>query len=32
MRADVAAIRAGREPPYVTAVAEGRVAPGAPLR
>jgi eukaryotic-like serine/threonine-protein kinase len=31
MRADIAAIRGGREPPYVTAVAEGRVAPGEPL-
>jgi serine/threonine protein kinase len=31
MRTDVRAVRARRKPPYVTAVAEGRVAPGAPL-
>ncbi len=32
MRADVSAVRAGREPPYVTAIAEGRVGPGEALR
>ena len=31
MRADVQALRTGREPPYVLAVAEGRVQPGDPL-
>jgi serine/threonine-protein kinase len=31
MRADLRAVRTGREPPYVRAVAEGRVQPGAPL-
>lgn len=31
MRTDVRAVRAGRKPPYVTAVAEGRVRPGSPL-
>jgi serine/threonine-protein kinase len=31
MRFDVIALRSGREPPYVLAVAEGRVAPGASL-
>jgi serine/threonine protein kinase len=31
MRADVQALRTGREPPYVRAIAEGRIAPGAPL-
>jgi serine/threonine protein kinase len=30
MRSDVAAIRSGREPPYVTAIAEGRIQPGDP--
>jgi serine/threonine-protein kinase len=28
MRADVAAFRAGREPPYVLALTEGRIKPG----
>ena len=31
MRADVKALRTGREPPYVLAVAEGRIQPGDPL-
>jgi eukaryotic-like serine/threonine-protein kinase len=31
MRADIAALRSGREPPYVMAVASGRIQPGAPL-
>jgi serine/threonine-protein kinase len=31
MRADVTALRSGKEPPYVTAVAAGRIQPGAPL-
>ncbi|MGK3996198.1 hypothetical protein [Sorangium sp. So ce1024] len=31
MRADVRAVRAGRLPPYVVAVEEGRVPAGAPL-
>ncbi|HEY4121870.1 MAG TPA: serine/threonine-protein kinase [Byssovorax sp.] len=32
MRADVSAVRSGRDPPYVRAVAEGRVRPGDALR
>jgi len=32
MRGDVAAIVAGKPPPYVTAIAEGRVAAGDPLK
>jgi eukaryotic-like serine/threonine-protein kinase len=31
MRADAAALRTGRDPPYVRAIAEGRIPPGAPL-
>jgi serine/threonine-protein kinase len=31
MRGDVAALRSGRDPPYVQAVAEGRIRPGDPL-
>jgi serine/threonine-protein kinase len=31
MRSDVQALRSGRQPPYVTAVAEGRIPPGSPL-
>jgi serine/threonine-protein kinase len=31
MRADVAALRAGREPPYVLALTEGRIKPGEAL-
>jgi serine/threonine protein kinase len=31
MRVDVAALRSGRDPPYVRAIAEGRIHPGAPL-
>ncbi|MFO0552845.1 MAG: serine/threonine-protein kinase [Polyangiaceae bacterium] len=31
MRADVVAVRAAKPPPYVTAIAEGRIAPGAPF-
>jgi len=32
MRADVVAVRQGKPPPYVTAIAEGRVVPGEPPR
>jgi serine/threonine-protein kinase len=31
MRFDVVALRSGREPPYVQAIAEGRIKPGAPM-
>jgi serine/threonine protein kinase len=31
MRFDVAALWAGRDPPYVRAVADGRIRPGAPM-
>jgi eukaryotic-like serine/threonine-protein kinase len=31
MRFDVAALRSGREPPYVSSIAQGRIKPGDPL-
>jgi serine/threonine-protein kinase len=32
MRADIRAIRSGKPPPYVRAIAEGRIEPGAPMK
>jgi hypothetical protein len=31
MRIDVAALRTGKEPPYLTAVAQGKIRPGEAL-